>query len=280
MEEMLVALTDAYSARDGGVPITLVLKGTRTAPPALADGSSVLAPMGAEMSDDELASYRRLRGNDPVEIRVAHDSLKHDSISSPTGIFVNAENPLRRISLDQLRHVFAASPTSSAISRWGQLGLGGPWTNRPIDAAGLGPKTAIGRHLLRYVLRSDRYVDRFGDYPESREVAKIVGEDRNAIGLFNLSHGNCKVRALAIIDDHNSISRGRRADIAAGRYPLDRTLLVYARREANGALEPFARDFLRFMLSDEGQRIIGRGSKGYIPLNPAERRVELAKLDP
>ena len=162
MEEMLVALTDAYSARDGGVPITLVLKGTRTAPPALADGSSVLAPMGAEMSDDELASYRRLRGNDPVEIRVAHDSLKHDSISSPTGIFVNAENPLRRISLDQLRHVFAASPTISAISRWGQLGLGGPWTNRPIDAAGLGPKTAIGRHLLRYVLRSDRYVDRFG----------------------------------------------------------------------------------------------------------------------
>jgi len=64
-------------------------------------------------------------------------------------------------------------------------------------------------------------------------------------------------------------------NLRAGRYPLDRFLLIYARRP----LDPLVREYLRFVLSPEGQGVIARGSLGYLPLNDAELAAERAKLD-
>jgi phosphate transport system substrate-binding protein len=64
-------------------------------------------------------------------------------------------------------------------------------------------------------------------------------------------------------------------NLRAGAYPLDRFLLIYARQP----LDPLVREYLRFVLSPEGQGVIARGSLGYLPLNDAELAAERAKLD-
>jgi len=64
-------------------------------------------------------------------------------------------------------------------------------------------------------------------------------------------------------------------NLAAGRYPLDRHLLICARTP----LEPWVREWLRFVLSREGQAIIGAGTLGYLPLNAREAAEESAKLN-
>ncbi len=64
-------------------------------------------------------------------------------------------------------------------------------------------------------------------------------------------------------------------NIRTGRYPLDRYLLVHARRP----LEPWIREFLGFVLSGEGQDIIARGTLGYLPLNAAEAAAERVNLN-
>ena len=43
--------------------------------------------------------------------------------------------------------------------------------------------------------------------------------------------------------------------------------------------EPVVREYLRFILSREGQEAIARGTLGYLPLNAAELAAERAKLD-
>ena len=65
------------------------------------------------------------------------------------------------------------------------------------------------------------------------------------------------------------------ANLLAGRYPLDRFLLVYARVP----LSPVAREFLRLTLSREGQSAIAASPQGYLPLSAREAALERAKLD-
>lgn len=272
MDEMLGALTDAYARHRPGTRFELELKSTKSAPGALLSGASQLAPMGAAMSAAERAAIRTRWGHDPVEIRVAHDSLKPGVLSSPTGVFIHRDNPLRAIRLSDLRRLF--TPHADPITRWSQLG----GADRAVTLLSLGDQTAIGKFLLDGALRSDRFVPAMRGFPQSREVAAAIGADRNAIGFANLNHANPAIRALDLIDDRGRRSQPIETDIVAGRYPLDRHLLVYARRGRDGQVEPAARDFLAYMLSAEGQTIIGRGEKAYLPLNPADRRYELKKL--
>src|SRR6202030_1706525 len=62
MQEMLAALCARFTATHPDCDFALDLKGTRTAPPALASGRSLFAPMGAGFSERELADHRAAIG--------------------------------------------------------------------------------------------------------------------------------------------------------------------------------------------------------------------------
>jgi phosphate transport system substrate-binding protein len=193
-------------------------------------------------------------------------------------VFVHADNPLRGLSLDQLRRIFTRRDGGNPIRRWGQLGLSGDWAGRPIHITGLAEPTAIGQFLLRHPLAAPGFAPDYAGRPQSREVAAALAVDPLAIGFANLNHARPGIRALALRDDHGRWSHGTARDIRAGRYPLDRHLLIYVRRGRDGRIEPVARAFLAFMLSDAGQTIIARGTKAYLPLGRGERIAERKKI--
>ena len=114
--------------------------------------------------------------------------------------------------------------------------------------------------------------------PQSREVAAAVVADPLALGLANLSHARAGIRPLLLVTSDGRRSAPIEAEVRSGRYPLDRHLLIYARRGRDGRIERPARDILAFILSDAGQRIVAAGTKGYLALSVAERRSELKKL--
>ena len=51
------------------------------------------------------------------------------------------------------------------------------------------------------------------------------------------------------------------------------------RREKGQPIDPFVKEYMRFVLSREGQRIFAVEDGGYVPLDASEARAELAKLD-
>jgi len=61
----------------------------------------------------------------------------------------------------------------------------------------------------------------------------------------------------------------------AGRYALDRHLLVFAARPLN----PIAREFLRLMLSREGQEAVAASPQGYLPLSAKDAAAERRRLE-
>src|SRR5438270_13639442 len=107
MAEMLQAFDARFATEHPGVRFALELKGTRTAPPALAAGTSALAPMGAEFSAEELAGYRAATGGEPIEFRIAHASLSRKALSGPLAIIVRADDPRVSLTLPEVAAIFS-----------------------------------------------------------------------------------------------------------------------------------------------------------------------------
>jgi phosphate transport system substrate-binding protein len=277
MREMLEALDGLFERSHPGVHFALLLKGTRTAPAALASGRSLLAPMGAAFTPSQLAAYRRELGSDPVVFRIAHDSLDPQARSGPLVIVVSAANPLQGLTLAQLRLIFAVG---SGGLRWRQLGVTGDLANSPVHSYGLAATTPLGDFMRRHALAGRRFGKRLIGLRESADVVREVGNDPLGIGFTAINHVTPAVRMVPLSRREGARpSRATRADILAGRYPLDRQLLIYVRIPPGGRLDPIARDYLRLVLSPEGQRAIGSGHLGYFPLSAAEAAAQRAKLD-
>ena len=271
MRDMLEALGAIFAKAQPGVRFEWDLRGTRFAPAALAAGTSAFAPMGAEFTPTQLAEFRAATGEEPLAIRVAHASLDPQALSGPLGIFVHRDNPLTSLTLAQAARVFTGE-----AGRWGDLGLTGAWADRPIRTYGVERDRVLAQFLRERALDGHEFAKEMRGFPQSADVVKKIGEDASGIGFAAAMRTFTGVRTLAI-----AARAGERAvaptaeDIMAGAYPLDRFLLIYVRRP----ILPVAREFLRLVLSSEGQAAVASASQGYLPLYPNDAAAERAKLD-
>lgn len=258
MEEMLDMLANRFAVAHPQIRFTFELKGTRTAPPALARGESVFAPMGAEFSDEQLADYRNATGHEPLRFRVAHASLDPGALSGPLAIIVHGDNPRTSISLKEVAAIFSGRDTQG------------------LHPCGLSNETALGLFLRKRLLAGADFGAGFQGFRQSRDVVPAVAADPHAIGFAAAMRTMPGVKVLALSPrpgvEPVPLSE---ATLRAGSYPLDRFLLIHARQP----LDPLVRECLRFVLSREGQEVIARSTLGYLPLNEVELAAERAKLE-
>lgn len=271
MRGMIGAWNAAYSALHPGFRFEADLPSTRSAPPALTSGTSALGPMGAPFTREDLAAYRTATGGAPVVVSVAHDSLNPAALSGPLAILVARTNPLRSISLAQIQRVFA----SARPPRWRALGVRGALADRPIQIEGLKPGTALALFFEARALSGQPLSPALEGYGHSTDVVARLKDDPEAIGFAAANAADAGVRLLPIRESKRAPAVApTRKSLRAGRYPLDRRLLIYA----SSPVEPWAADYLSFVLSCEGQRIVAQDPLGYIPLSAAEVRAQRRNL--
>jgi phosphate transport system substrate-binding protein len=271
MHDLLEPLVRRFTSTHPGVAIELDLPGTRFAPSALATGTSVLAPMGAEFTPPQLAKYRARTGADPLAFRVAHTSLDPHALSGPLAVFVHRDNPLPSLSVPQLQRIF-----SGAARTWGELGAQGEWSKLPIGLYGMQTGTALAYEMKARTLTGTDFSPTLRGFRQSSDVAEQVGHDPQGIGFAAAMRTTPQLRTLPIAVADGAPPFAPTVDnVMGGRYPLDRYLWVFAKPP----LSPFAREFLRLVLSREGQQAVLDTPQGYIPLSAAEVARELANLD-
>lgn len=272
MRDLLEPIVAMFTAAHPGVRFKLVLPGTRFAPAALAKGESAFAPMGAEFTPPQLAEYRALQSADPIAFRVAHASLDPRALSGPLAIFVHRDNPLASLTLERIARAFAGEART-----WGDLGLGSEWKEREVKAYGLASGTALSYAFKSAAMGARSIGSRMTGLPQSAEVVQRVSGDPLAIGFAAAMRATGAARVLSIArragDDPVAPTE---ESIVAGRYPLDRFLLIYAPRP----LTPLAREFLRLVLSYEGQQAVANTPQKYLPLSASDAAAELANLQP
>ena len=258
MQGMMEALDARFSALHPGFTFALSLKGTKTAPPALARGESAFAPMGAEFTPDQMADYLAVTGGPPLVFRIAHDSVGDKALSGPLAIIVHQDNPLASLTLAEVADIFSGRST------------------RGLHPGGLKPELALGIFLRERTGLGAAFGPGFKGFVQSSEVVGWVAGDPLAIGFAAVNRVKPGVKVLAIAPDAATAPVALTAEnVRAGRYPLDRFLLIYAKPP----LDSFVREYLRFVLSREGQAIIATDVLGYLPLNAKEAAAELTKLE-
>jgi phosphate transport system substrate-binding protein len=258
MQEMLMALCARFTAVHSNCAFALDLKGTRTAPPALAAGRSLFAPMGAEFSEREFADYRAVTGGEPLVFRIAHASIDPHALSGPLAIFVRRDNPISSLTLAEVAGIFTGAKPLQDL--------------RP---CGLFPETALGHFMRERALGGAAFAPGFSGFPQSADVVQWVAENSRAIGFAAAMRATAAVKILALAPEAGVPPIFlTEENLVAGRYPLDRHLLIYARLP----LDPITREFLRFALSRDGQQIVAGGALGYLPLSFRDAAVERAKL--
>ncbi|SFA73834.1 ABC-type phosphate transport system, substrate-binding protein [Collimonas sp. OK607] len=234
-----------------------------------------LAPMGRELWPDERAVYEITHHQPmPVEIRVARGGFNTPQRTTAQAIFVNQHNPLARITLPQLAGILGAHP---GITRWGQLGLTGEWADRPITIY-VPPRVAPNAMSMQVMVLKGGAWSSAVHEGSIAETAQAIARDPGAIGFGGFEEGGPGLKTLAAAaTDGGPFYTGTGDSASSGRYPLTRYMYIRLNRKNGEQLSAPVKEFLRYILSREGQEPILYS--GYFPLTAEEVKQELAKLE-
>jgi ABC-type phosphate transport system substrate-binding protein len=242
---------------------------------ALVAGETDLAPMGRELWPAEAAVYQAAHGRKaPLEIRVARGGFKTPQRTTAQAIFVNERNPLDRITVSQLAAIFAQPRT---LTRWGQLGLEGEWAQRPIEIR-MPPRVAPNAMSMQTMALDGKEWAEGAREGSIADTAAAIAKEPGAIGFGGFEEGGPGLKALSVAArDGGPYWEGNAINASTGRYPLTRYMYIRLHRREGEPLPAHIRDFLRYILSREGQEPILYS--GYFPLTAREVEQELVKLD-
>jgi phosphate transport system substrate-binding protein len=259
LNNLMTFWSEKFSKFYPNVKIQVEGKGSSTAPPALISGTAQLGPMSRTMKNTEIDGFEKKFGYKPTAIRVAVDSL---------AVFVNKDNPVPCLSLPQVDATFSKSRRlgyKEDIKTWGQLGLKGDWADRPISLYGRNSASGTYGFFKEHVLGNDDYKDQVKEQPGSASVVQGVTVDRFGIGYSGIGYATPGVRALPLSKVQGGACEEANAQNAySGKYPIARFLYIYVNKPSGKPLDPLTREFLRMVLSKEGQAVVIKD--GYFPL--------------
>ncbi|RMI15346.1 MAG: phosphate ABC transporter substrate-binding protein [Calditrichaeota bacterium] len=254
------------------VNIQIEGKGSSTAPPALIEGTAQFGPMSRKMKAKEIDAFESRYGFAPTQVRTALDAL---------AVFVHKNNPLECLSLEEVDAIFSKTRKRGYpenITTWGQLGLKGEWANQPIRIYGRNSASGTYGFFKEHALRKGDYKDEVKEQPGSASVVQGVTEDKFAIGYSGIGYKTSGVKALALSKKKGGTCyEGSYENVVNRKYPLSRYLYIYIVKNPNKPLDPLVREFLKYVLSYEGQQIVVKD--GYLPLPYEVVMEERAKLE-
>ena len=263
------------------------LLGTATAMGALYTGTGDIAILGREVRPSEIEAFRDVMGYPPLAIDVIAGSYNVPNKDFALGIFVNRANPLQKLTMAQLASVFGCGgPGKPAARTWGDLGVKGDWSAKPIHVYGYRIRRGFGVYFDQVVLGGSGrwncgYKETFvkGDPDgDGQLIVDTVAGDPYGIAYAGMAYTNPEARPVAIARTAaGPFILPSQESVYARQYPLYRVLTSYVDRKPGQPLDAKLHEFLSFILSRQGQQaVVDTG--GYLPLNPGVVHRERAKL--
>lgn len=259
LNNLLLLWAEAFRQIYPNVNVQIQGAGSSTAPAALIDSTAQIGPMSRPMTGSEKDRFEASFGYAPTAVMVGIDAL---------AVFVNRNNPLTALSLQQVDSIFSNTFRLGGrpIRNWGEVGLTGDWANRPISLYGRNSVSGTYGFFKSVALGGGDFDgSRYQERPGSSTVISSLVGDRFGIGYSGIGYGTSEVRALAIKEEEGMEAfEPNFENTLSGDYPLARFLLIYVNKNPREPLDRLTEEFLKFILSREGQRIVAE--HGYFPL--------------
>ncbi|HOX24461.1 MAG TPA: PstS family phosphate ABC transporter substrate-binding protein [Candidatus Krumholzibacteria bacterium] len=270
MNNLMALWSEDFRGFYPGVTIEIEGKGSSTASPALIAGTAGFGPMSRPMKSAERDGFAARFGYQPTELRTSIDML---------AVYVHKDNPLEGLTLQQVDAIFSATRKGGFpkdIVTWGDLGLTGEWSNRPISLYGRNSASGTYGFFKEHALFAGDFKDTVKEQAGSSAVVQGVASDRYGIGYSGIGYKNADVVAVPLSAD----TGGAPAYVSAaaenaytGEYPLARFLFVAINYKPGSELDPLRREFVKYIFSSEGQQNVIKD--GYYPITAAIAREEL-----
>ena len=242
----------------------------------------------------ELSAFKAKFGYPPLVVNVAGGSYSTKGGTHAIAIYVNASNPLSRLTLTELDAIFSKSLHRGgvAITKWGQLGLGGEWATRPIHVYTMlrrrdtANPPGIMNYLEQRLLLGGEFRD---DVREQRDasgepaldaIVNRVASDPEGIGFSGFGFAVPGVKGLALAEaEGRAYFVGNPQQVASRQYPLSRQIYLMVNLAPGRPLAPTMREFLLLALSREGQHAVAIDRTRFIPLSAAQAAAARSQID-
>ncbi len=271
LANLMTLWTEGFKRNYPSVNIQVQAAGSSTAPPALTEGTANFGPMSRAMKDKEIEAFESRFGYKPTAVRVAIDAL---------AVYVHKDNPLEALSIAQVDAAFSETRRCGApisVDAWGGFDLDGSWQERPIQLYGRNSVSGTYGYFKKVGLCSGDFKGSVNEQPGSASVVQAVASSLNGIGYSGIGYITSGVKALALSKNGSAPVAATPENALSGDYPLSRYLYVYVNKKPGEPLPPLEREFIKLVLSKEGQEIVEKD--GYIPVSPEVARRELSKLN-
>jgi phosphate transport system substrate-binding protein len=283
--------------------------------PALVTGVADLGPDGGEATLTENLSFFEVYGYPVTEITVASGAFDVEGKSNGPVIFVHKDNPIASLSMRQLDGIFGSLRTAGMrgfqwtpsdgrgphadIRTWGQLGLTGEWADKPIQTYGHAPSGTSRFFQLKVMANGDKWNPNYREYVETG--SKMIADEDKTEQRLGLQHmlrselahdrygiawtvmpqaqgvDGIKVIAISARDGGTAVMPSKQS-FQDRSYPLVRSIYIFFNRKPGTPVDPKLREFLRYVLSREGQEVVANNGS-YLPLPADIVRVQRQKLD-
>lgn len=243
MVHLMSSLTEEYMKRYPEAQLSVTGGGSGTGIAALLNGTTNICASSRDMQQKE-RDEALSRGINVVEKTIAYDGI---------AVIVNPDNPIGELTMSQIKDIFTGK-----IKNWKELG--GP--DQEISALSRESNSGTFVFFQEHVLLKENFAPSVKLMPASSSIAQAVSQDRWSIGYLGLGYAkNANVKIVKVKKDDNSPAITPNHNTVLDKsYPIARPLFLIFNGEPQGIMA----NFLTFVLSKEGQKIVEE--TGYITL--------------
>ena len=298
--DVLIPLFTKLDARwaevEPNVKFQKIMMGSTLSVEGLVSGKSAFGPIGRGNRRPEVDQFVQRFGYEPTYLKIGYDSNPNNKLS--TGIWVNASNPIKQITLAQAAAVFTTGGSTGDITHWSQLGVGDDWGPVPIHPY-------VTRDTSAILAMIDEMRDKFGGRPFTPQTEWMPTEEsainavaQDAYGMVLMDYWNNvavmkgvttwkhlpdfgpRIKFVPmVIDDKGTLSDGT---MHGPLHPMASAIGININKVPGKPLDPWLKAYCEFLLSKDAQSIIGSQEMrqvGFRPLQPGEAAEELKKIE-
>jgi phosphate transport system substrate-binding protein len=217
---------------------------------ALVKGTIEIATASRDLKPEEIEQAKQNTGKTPKEFIVGYDGL---------AVYVNKDNPLNEISVEQLAQIYAEGGT---CTRWSQLGVKIPnATDDTIVRVSRQNSSGTYEFFREHVLNKKDFANGSRDMNGSKEVVALVSSTPTAIGYSGMGYATAQVKMLKVASKPGEPAVAPTVEnTLSKKYPIARSLQLYTLGEPEGPVKTF----VDWTLSAAGQKMVTQ--TGYVPL--------------
>jgi phosphate transport system substrate-binding protein len=229
-----------------------------------------------ELKPEDISKFKEKFGYAPLSVPISGGSWRHFGALDAVAFFVNKDNPIEQITFKQLDQMYSTTHArgGNAISTWGELGLTGEWADKPIHLYGIKPWNGFEEFVRQRVLSAGGKRGEWRDGIMFEKLvfpmAKDISNDRFGIGYSGMAYTDAPVKLVPLVEKEGDVPQAPTYEnVARATYPLARLTFFNTNKAPNKPLPPALEEFLKFVLSKEGQQVVLDHAR-YLPLRTSQ----------